>query len=170
MKAWSVLAQIGLYRRGVTLALALGLPIPAFSETAPVAPAAPVIIQPANPAPSYRGQPIFSDSVFNNVGKEDSGPTTSKSPYSGAVRGMGSEADYNSVQRDEWIAKCEPQKNQSAQAFKDCFQTERKKNLELLKSNREAVERRQGLPYRNAQSVPDLGETGEPVFGGVESP
>lgn len=139
-----------------------------FGE-APATPNITVNVQPS-PAPNQnRGQQILSDSVFSDVGKEASGPATSKSPYSGTERGMGAEPDYNTAQRAEWLAKCDQFKNVDAKAFRDCFNEEKRKNSESLRNSREAVERRQNAPLRNTTGVPNLGESGERAFGGVDT-
>lgn len=155
MKLWNALALIG-------------LPALAWAE-APAAPNITVNVQPS-PAPNqYRGQQVLSDSVFGDVGKESTTPATSKSPYSGQERGMGAEPDYNSAQRAEWLSKCEAFRGVDSKAFRDCYNEEKKKTQDALKNSREAVERRQNTPLRNATSVPDLGDTGERAFGGVDS-
>lgn len=52
--------------------------------------------------------------------------------------------DYNSQQREEWLRKCEPYKDQDSKLFRECFQREKDKMRLELREKFDAVERRQG--------------------------
>lgn len=128
-----------------------------------------VNIQPS-PAPNpYAGQKIFSDGVFDSVGKDSKGPTTSKSAYSGSERVMGDEPDYNSRQRKQWVDTCTPSlKSGDMSAYRTCFENERKKSSDEIARNREEIERRQNTPLRNSQALPGVDDARGPAFGGVD--
>lgn len=52
--------------------------------------------------------------------------------------------DYNSAQREEWLRKCEPYKDQDSKLFRECFQREKDKMRLELREKFDSVERRQG--------------------------
>lgn len=128
-----------------------------------------VNIQPS-PAPNpYGGQKIFSDGVFDSVGKGSSAPSVSKSPYSGSERAVGEEPDYNYRQRKQWADSCNPSlKSGDMSAYRECFEKERKKSSDEIARNREDVERKQNSPLRNSQALPGVDDARGPAFGGVD--
>jgi len=124
--------------------------------------------QPAQSPWPGQGQKILTDDVFKGLGSTPSGPTTSKSSYSGSVRTLTPEEDANSATRSEWLRACKRFQGKDMEAYRQCFAEEKAKSAENLRQSRDLVERRQGMPMRNTQGVP-LIEEGENAFGGVQS-
>ncbi len=79
--------------------------------------------------PSTSNITIFDDRTFNLDGGT-AVPETRKSA-GGNTRYLdkGKELDYNSAQRDAWIASCETLREKNYGAFKDCVAKAKKKEL-----------------------------------------
>lgn len=159
--------------RAIVIALVLVSGLAKAEEAANGAPGQPNITvnvqQPAPSAAPSRGVNIFSDSVFGDVGKPQTGPVNSKSSNTGTVRTLAGEADYNSGQREQWLNTCAQYRGNDSKAYRECFEGERKKAADGLRQSRDAVEKRQGLPLRNSATLPDVGTPeGERAFGGAE--
>ena len=144
------------------LLLILGLPLLAYGEDSgdgqrqPMG--QPIIIQQQSNSGSnvpYRGQQIFSDDVFKSVGKDTvSAPPVSKSVYTGTVRAMEREANYNSEQSERWRRQCKGAMAQDPKLGRECFDAKREEELGRVQAMKDSVERRQNTPYRNMQSDP----------------
>lgn len=67
-------------------------------------------------------------------------------PPGNSIKGREFDADpdYNSEQREEWIRKCSPYKDQDSKLFRQCFFREKDKSRLELREKFDAVERRQG--------------------------
>ncbi len=115
--------------------------IAAFGETGQNA--AP---QAQGPAKASSAVQIWDDRVFE-LGQKDPPPTTRKGA-SGQERYLGSEPDYNSGQRAEWLQTCESLRN-DLRAYRDCFAKQKLKSGESLQQSRAEVEGRSALPARN---------------------
>ena len=150
--------------------LLLAYPVLAEDVAAPAQPPVTVNVQATQPTPwPGAGQKIFDNDVFKSVGTAPSGPSTSKSPYSGSVRTMTLEENSNSATRADWLAACEQYRRKDMEAYRKCFAEQKAAAADNLRQGREIVEKRQGLPMRNTQGVPLINEGDERAFGGVES-
>jgi hypothetical protein len=107
--------------------LALFLADASISETPNQAPS----VSPTQPLPSSNGNniKIFDDRVFNLEGGT-SVPETRVSP-SGTTRYLDNtkELDYNTEQRDRWLKNCASLKEVDYKAFRDCVESQKKKEL-----------------------------------------
>jgi len=138
-------------------------------DAAPAQPPVTVNVQAPQPSPwPGQGQKIFDNDVFKSVGAAPSGPSTTKSTYSGSVRSLAPEENTNSDSRAQWLAPCEQLRRKDMEAFRRCYAEQKAKSQDNLRLGREDVERRQGMPMRNTQGIPMI-EQGDAAFGGVES-
>jgi len=68
-------------------------------------------------------------------------------------REFDSDPDYNSEQREEWLRKCAPYKDQDSKLFRECFLREKDKMHLELREKFDAVERRQGGKGKSLQDL-----------------
>ncbi len=118
-----------------------------------------------SPAPAARGIKVFDDRVFQ-LSDDNQGRETTKSPVSGTERYLGAEPDYNQAQREEWLTTCAPLRDQDAKAYRDCFNREKAKSLQDVRSR--LGDSTRGVAPEQDQ-IPLLKDPApkEPVFGGV---
>lgn len=83
---------------------------------------------------------VFDENFFT----PPTGSNQGKPEVNSAGRTYGPDADYNTEQREQWLAKCAPYRDQDVKLFRDCFQREREKMKLELREKFDAVERRQG--------------------------
>lgn len=116
----------------------------AFAETAP----APTVGGAVTPSPirpnsssSMGVIKTLDDNFFNSQSDNSSNGPSGLSPMG---RVYDADPDYNSQQREEWLRKCEPYKDQDSKLFRECFQREKDKMRLELREKFDSVERRQG--------------------------
>ena len=103
--------------------------------------------------PASRGVQVFSDDVF------DLTPKTAPAKTKGADgRYYDGEPEYNTAQRAQWLETCAPQKDVDSQAYRDCYDAEKRKSLDGVRRQKDDIERRQSNPLRRGSSVPLLDE------------
>jgi hypothetical protein len=103
------------------------------------------------PSGVYIGAPPLPTpppSVFDLESKNPP-PATSKGSIEGAERYYGDSPNYNTEQRAKWLEICEPKKSVDFEAYRECYQNEKKKSAEALREKLEATERGQSQPLRN---------------------
>jgi len=83
----------------------------------------------------------FDENFFNTNPSNNLNTPQGVSPQG---RIYDADPDYNSQQREEWLRKCEPYKDQDSKLFRECFQREKDKMRLELRERFDAVERRQG--------------------------
>lgn len=134
----------------------------ALSETPSVAPSAPTEAPALNKG-TVVGSPPGSTGPMSpgyikpfDEGFFESKPIDIKSAppgFSPRGREYGADPDYNTEQREEWLRKCGPYKDQDAKLFRQCFQREKDKMRLELREKFDQVERRQG---GSGKSIDDL--------------
>lgn len=100
-------------------------------------------LKPVNPNTVQTLDGNFFDA--KGVGKESSA-------NSGA-RYYGEEPNYNTEQRDAWLAKCAQFKGKDQEAYRKCYEEEKRKSLAGLRENQDAIEKRQMEPLRNVNPL-----------------
>jgi hypothetical protein len=127
--------------------------VPAAAETSPPTAPAGAVGNPSQGAPQKPPEP----SVFDLQSKP--GPITTKSAATGTERFVGSEPEYNTEQRAKWLETCEPRKAVDYNAYRECYQNEKKKSAAAVRESIESTERRlNGSTYRNSaprENTPD---------------
>ncbi|NBX75987.1 MAG: hypothetical protein EBQ92_05490 [Proteobacteria bacterium] len=68
-------------------------------------------------------------------------------------REFDADPDYNSEQREEWLRKCAPYKDQDSKLFRQCFYREKEKMRLELREKFDSVERRQGGKGKSLQDL-----------------
>jgi hypothetical protein len=68
-------------------------------------------------------------------------------------REFDADPDYNSEQREEWLRKCAPYKDQDSKLFRECFFREKDKMRLELREKFDSVERRQGGKGKSLQDL-----------------
>lgn len=68
-------------------------------------------------------------------------------------REFDADPDYNSEQREEWLRKCAPYKDQDSKLFRECFYREKGKMRLELREKFDSVERRQGGKGKSLQDL-----------------
>ncbi|MFM8268733.1 MAG: hypothetical protein ACKN9V_00975 [Pseudomonadota bacterium] len=68
-------------------------------------------------------------------------------------REFDADPDYNSEQRDEWLRKCAPYKDQDSKLYRECFYREKGRMRLELREKFDAVERRQGGKGKSLQDL-----------------
>ncbi len=116
------------------------------------------------PAGGAATGPAAAPSVFNfdSPKRTDPGPKGTKGiPRETGERYWGEEPDYNTRQRDQWLEICAPKKNVNFDAYRECYQNEKKKSNAALRESFEEKERRmQGNAYRNSGPPGDTDSPG----------
>lgn len=127
----------------------LGLILSALSSaeqpaSAPQGQPAQTVPQPQSSYPKPVGSnPNFDDNFFNVIKKSE---VSKPSPGGGGGRYVGEEPDYNTAQRAEWLAVCEPQKEVSMTAYRECYNGEKRKSQDRIRMRFKAVEDRLAGP------------------------
>lgn len=87
--------------------------------------------------------PNFDGNFFSNMKKSEAPPV----PAGGrSGRSVGEEPDYNTAQRAEWLATCEPQKQVSMEAYRACYNEEKRRTQDRIRVRFKAVEDRLAGP------------------------
>ena len=68
-------------------------------------------------------------------------------------REFDADPDNNSEQREEWLRKCAPYKDQDSKLFRECFFREKDKMRLELREKFDSVERRQGGKGKSLQDL-----------------
>ena len=119
------------------------------------------------PAPQGRGIQIFDDRVFD-LKPSETKPTTRKSSVTGSERFLADEPDYNSEQREQWIESCQPQRDKNLQAFRDCFNGQKRKAKQDLRNKFDKVESEQDIPLEKRLPSSDKSPSSAPAFREVD--
>lgn len=90
------------------------------------------------------------DPNFFNTPIDNKNTPTGLSPKG---RDFDADPDYNSEQREEWLRKCAPYKDQDSKLFRECFYREKDKMRLELREKFDSVERRQGGKGKSLQDL-----------------
>ncbi len=89
-------------------------------------------------------------------GSAQTPPPSQGAPQAAQQRYSADKAEYNTEQRKEWLAKCEPLREVDFKGYRACFEKEKQRSSEDLKRRFIEVEKRQGQPFRNVNPTSNV--------------